>query len=303
MRDNMTGLITSLGKNTMLNRTYKSSPDYTVPSIMKTGASSTTPLVTDTALVKPLPWSTAGTTIDACDATSGWAQGGDGSAPTLNTTTGERKEGPGSLNLPATYSTGTATWSKTISSTDLSGTGTSEKYIYVYFYISSKSTYLTDSTSAVRLIIGTSGYTNYDYFDTDYDDLSDGWNLLVFKTSDHDGHGGSGATLAAVDSARIQVACKASMATTVCRMDWWHYCNESAQAESFTSGYPTFNETNRTVTTRAIITSTQCNNYTLTEVGSLNTDSTRRLQSRDTYTAIDKTSSYQVAYILISTID
>jgi len=44
------GVITNSGKNVMLNRTYKSSPDYTIPSKFRVGIGTTTPVVADTGL-------------------------------------------------------------------------------------------------------------------------------------------------------------------------------------------------------------------------------------------------------------
>jgi len=41
-------LITNDGLKISLNRTYKSSPDYTIPSLFKVGVGTTTPAVTDT---------------------------------------------------------------------------------------------------------------------------------------------------------------------------------------------------------------------------------------------------------------
>ena len=43
-------IITSTGKVILLNRGYKSSPDYTVPSVFQVGTGQTTPMVSDTQL-------------------------------------------------------------------------------------------------------------------------------------------------------------------------------------------------------------------------------------------------------------
>jgi hypothetical protein len=132
----MSGVLTNDGLNYILNRAYKATPDYNAPSHGLIGAGTTTPAAGDSNLAKPLP--ATNTTTDACDAVTGWSNSGDADAETLNTTAGEFKEGTGCLNLPMTYSTGSGYWSKTISSTNM----TSE-YIYVWYYIDSKSTYLT----------------------------------------------------------------------------------------------------------------------------------------------------------------
>ena len=61
-----------------------------------------------------------GTDIDDFDSVSGWSTDGDADSMASNTTSGERQEGDGCANIPLTFSTGTAGWSKTITSTDLS---------------------------------------------------------------------------------------------------------------------------------------------------------------------------------------
>lgn len=50
--------ITNKGKVILLNRGYKSSPDYNVPSIFQIGSSQTTPLVSHTGLTNVLTIST-----------------------------------------------------------------------------------------------------------------------------------------------------------------------------------------------------------------------------------------------------
>jgi len=54
-------IYTTNGFNALLNRGYKSSPDYTVPSRYKIGAGTTTPAITDTDLGIPITgWYAAG---------------------------------------------------------------------------------------------------------------------------------------------------------------------------------------------------------------------------------------------------
>lgn len=50
----MGGLITNSGKKLMLNRAFKSSPDYLAPSLFKIGTGTTTPATTDTDLETPV---------------------------------------------------------------------------------------------------------------------------------------------------------------------------------------------------------------------------------------------------------
>jgi len=88
------------------------------------GIDTTTEARTDTELFG------GGTTIDACDASpSTWVASGQASAATLITSTGFFQEGTGCFTLP-TSGTGTATWSKTISTIDVD----TDK-VYFWFYI------------------------------------------------------------------------------------------------------------------------------------------------------------------------
>ncbi len=158
-----------------------------------------------------------GTIIDACDAVTGWSNIGDAGTETLNNTAGEYKEGTGCLNLPATYNTGTASWSKTISSTDLSS-----KKLYLWFYINNV-TELEDSTDTIKILLGTGGFTDYDYYNTNLTSLSSGWNSIYVDINNSDGTAGAGATLSTIDSIRMQVKITTSQATNEMRMDYWRY--------------------------------------------------------------------------------
>lgn len=271
------GKLTNNWLNALLNRGYKTTPDYNPPSHGLIGAGSTSPLATDTNLEKPLPASS--TIADACDAVTGWGNSDDADAETLNTTTGEYKEGTGCLNLPMTFSGGDGTWSKTVGAIDMT-----DEYIYLYYYISAKATYLTDTTDTVRIILGTGGLVNVNYYDTDYDNISDGWTLLVFKASNYSSQGGTGATISNVDTIAIKVKDKASVGTNNQRMDWWHYADEDDQKQTISSGYPIFDTGNKRVTERITFAATDYNGYTIKESGTRNDDASWMLASHDILT-------------------
>jgi len=294
----MSGTMTNNGLNCLLERAYYSASTKTAPTYGIIGAGTTTPTISDTNLSKPLP--SSATTINACDAVGAWSQGGDGGAPVQNTTSGEHKEGTACLNLPTTHSTGSSTWSLTIAGTDLSS-----QYIYVWYYISDASALLTDAADTVRLTLGTGGFVNVNYYDTDYDNITDGWNLLVFKCSSYSSQGGSGATLSNVDRIRITVKNSASCTTNNQRMDYWHYASETVQRVSLTSGYPQFNTGAKTVTTRAAFESNLYNTgaYVVSETGLRNADNSWVLFSRDTLTqTINKTSKVRIVMTWVETI-
>lgn len=286
----MAAIITNAWKNAVLNRGYKDTPDNNAPSHFLFGAGTSTAAAGDTNLQKPLPRSA--TTIDACDATTGWSQGGDGSAVAVNSTSGEYKEGTGCLNLPLTFATGLANWDKTISSTNMTS-----QWIYLWFYVSDKATYLDNSGSyAVRIELGTSGYTDVNRYDTTYANISNGWNMLVFKASDYTSQGGAGATLATVDRIRIRLDVIATAAGNAIRMDYWHYASLTEQSIAITSGYPTFDTGNKRVTLRGILEATEANaGYVISEIGARNDDSSFVLVGRDNVSpTISKTNKVRV---------
>jgi len=67
--------------------------------------------------------------------------------------------------------------------------------------------------------------------------------------------------------------------------------------KDFVTGYPTIDETNLQITTRALLLSTDANGNNLTEWGTVNSDGTPVLFSRSTFTSISKLSSIEVAFI------
>lgn len=284
--------ITVNGLNMMLNRAFKGTPTLEEPTYFKVGIGTTVAASTDTDLSKPLPVS-GSTTIDACDADTGWSNEDDADAEAVNSTAGQFKEGTGCLNLPTTYSAGTAGWYKTVSSQDLT---TDNNYFLVWFYIVDSSD-LTTSSSAVRITLGTSGFTNVNYYDTANTSIADGWNLLVFDADDPTSTGGTGADESDVDSIKLTVLLDSSQATNDMRMDFWHSCTETQQLVSFESGFPSLNTTDIQATTKGIINETSMNDgaYEVNEIGLFSGDSPPKLMWRDVLaTDINKTSSVRL---------
>lgn len=282
-------MMTNAWKNIILKRAYKTSPTETAPTYFCLGADDGTPTVLDTYLIKPLP--KTATSIDTCDVITGWSNENDGTAVVLNTTVGDYKEGTGCLNLPLTYSTGTAGWYKTIGSTDLSS-----RYIYVWFYVENKATYIS-SSGGVRIILGTGGFTDTNIYETDYVDLENGWNLLVFETSDYTSQDGAGATITTIDRIKLEIDCIAT-ATDNIRMDYWHSATLTNQSIDIVAGYPTFNTTNQTVTLRGLVGTSEMNGYVIKEVGLRNADVSFTLVDRETFTpTITKSSKVRITLL------
>jgi len=135
--------------------------------------------------------------VDACDATTGWGEGDDALAPTLNTTSFQ--EGTGSINGGSTFSAGDAHYTKTVSTFDVSAVNDK---LYFFFYIEDL-TELTDTTDAVYVQLGTGGQTNYNKYDKLRNSISNGWNAMVLTVNSPSSVGGSGADEADIDSVRV----------------------------------------------------------------------------------------------------
>lgn len=113
--------------------------------------------------------------LDDCD-TADWTEGGDASAETLNTT--DYKEGTACLNLGATYSTGSATYTKTVTSMN----ATNYEYLNLWIYIEAKTDssddYYYDQNQFCIVRLGNDA-SNYGSISVRLDEMNDtGWTLL-----------------------------------------------------------------------------------------------------------------------------
>lgn len=72
--------------------------------------------------------------------------------------------------------------------------------------------------------------------------------------------------------------------------------NAGSTYKNYESGYPSFDEANKKVSVRGIVTATQANSNTLSEYADFNTDGSPRVGGHFVYTGISKTSSIQVNY-------
>jgi len=279
----MSGVITSLGKNQYINRMFESSPTQTKPQYIQLGMCSKTPVVTDTKVISPLPISTSNVAIiDACDSTSGWSVSGDASAVTLNNTAGEYLEGTGCLNMPVVYSAGTSSWYKTVTGFD----GTGDYYTWM-LYISSLSD-ISSGSNACQIDLGTGGFANYNGYYFDKNILQVGWNALVCDIENPDSIFGFGATITNIDRIRLTITNATTWTTNDIRMDWNQTYPIVDTFTTFSSGYPSYNTSNKSVTLSGQDVSTSTNGYLIREIGVFNSDSPKKLYSRDTFTTINK---------------
>lgn len=237
------------------------------------GLGTTAPSSSDTGLFG------GGITVDTCDASTGWTNEGDASAVTLNTTAGEFKEGTGCLNLPLTYSTGTSGWYKTIGATDMD----TDKHAF-WFYITQVSE-LANSDNAVRLTLGTGGFTNASYYDTTRDSLSNGWNSIVHNLDTTSGTLGTGAVMTSIDRIKIEVLADSSQASNEMRMDYWRTYQPGTLGITDSQHALTLETGNYYFKTIHTIPTTESNGLSITESGDNNSTS---LLSRQVFAALDK---------------
>jgi hypothetical protein len=279
------------GNKVILNRTFKASPDYTAPSVLKIGIGSTTPVASDTDLVNPVPIDST-ESVDDCD-TSDWSDSAD-MTTSLNSTT--YKEGEGSLNLTKDgTASANASTSKTTTSRDFTSKGLS-----IWIYIKDSTDYGKLATSNCLEIRFGSDSSNYYYWQKDKADLTTGWNLIQELTSSNaDGTTGS-PTIASCDYTFVQLTADASATTWSAGdfiMDDIKLVSSGDYILSLSSGYPVLDETNLQATFRATLNTLQANGYPLREFGLFNTDSSRIMVSRSVHTEIDKTNQVEVSYV------
>jgi len=285
----VSGLITTKGKNIALDRLFNGGT-YSQVSYYQLGMCSKIAAITDTKCYAPIPIDTTGNeTIDACDATTGWSVSGDATGVSLDTTAGNRLEGTGSLDLEATYSTGTATYYRTVGSFDITS-----DYLFAGFYINDL-TQLTNTTNTFTVDVGTGGFTDINTYTFNYNQLQTGWNAIVLDGDNPDSTSGAGATLNDIDSIRVNIKINSDLATDDIIMDWIHTYPKVNTFDTFDTGYPTFTEGSKLVSYRFSINSLETNEYYIREVGIFDNTKTY-LYRRDNITNINKDQYITVTY-------
>ena len=276
----MSGIITTNGKNIYANRAFTDSGDSKV-QYFQIGMCAKSATVTDTKLYAPIPIVTSSVAIiDACDAT----------AVAVNSTSGQFLEGAGCLNLPTTFATGTSNWYKTVSNFDVTS-----KYFTIMLYITSLSD-ITSGASAVKIDIGTGGFTNYSSYVFNKNLLQVGWNALVCDGDTPDSSSGSGATKTTINRIRMTITNANTWVANETRMDWIQTYPKADTFGIWTVGYPIYNTGNKSVTIQGIDLSTNSNGYMIREFGLYNADSPKLLYSRDTFTTVVKSQYISVTF-------
>jgi hypothetical protein len=298
----MAGLKTTLGKNVLLNRMYKATPDYTAPSQFKVGVGTTAAAVGDTDLENAVPIG-SGTTLDTGENQLTGADGGDNS--TNNSTIfkpGAEQTDDTAQNLLANNTDASKVWSIA----DLSSAGsaaTADQVTSIWVYIADASVYqkFLISGTCLKVKIG-SDSTNYYSKTFEASDLTTGWNwvqLGVLNTNTETGTVSGSLVYFEIEITTNNATDTFNAGDVVYDLLRQY---ETVDLLADIDGV-TFNETNVTATVTASLLSTQAVGFNLTEIGTFNTDATPKMDGRDVYTSQSKSSEDEFKYTLIDGIE
>jgi len=308
-------IFTTLGKNTLLYRTYTLNADlsatqYLAETKFKVGINNATPDISDTDLTTVVPIGDGTVNDDGSNTLTG-SNGGDNS--TDNTTT--YKEGAGvtdvtAQNLITNGTSATKTW--TIADIDIAGSDMSGTEPFgLWFYILDATTLAFFKSSGTALSIrfrtnGDGATLYYEYVRTAAQ-LAVGWNWItsgLVNVADLS-TGGGGAPSGALDEFVITVT------TNNAADDWtaadviYDLLRQWAVADAtkvFQSGFPTLDYTNNQATTRCSLATTEANGFLIGALGLFNEDSSILMLAEDVFDDESKSSSDEFSFIAIDTI-
>lgn len=294
-------VIVNNGKKILLNRTYKSAPDYLCPSLFKVGVSNDTPSATDTNLTNAVPIAD-GTVCDDGDNQFTGSSGGDNSTDNTDT----YKEGAGASdataqNLIANDTNALKIW--TIANLAANGTNASgTQYVGLWLYIKDATALAKFKTSGTCLEIKL-GKDSSNYYSKTYTaaDLATGWNWLSSNTELLNEWTETGTVDAAIDTFLIEITTNNATDTFAEGDVVYDLLRQWEAADSyitFVSGYPSINETNFETEIRCQLLTTQANGFPLDGASIWNNDSTKLMHSEDTLSSESKSSTDQFTYII-----
>jgi hypothetical protein len=284
-------MITNSGYKLAVNRIAKSTPDYGVASRFKVGVGQAAVTISDTDLTLPIPiYNTE--EVCACDATTDWNYTADGDISTNAVT---YKEGTYSLNLikDATTADNVSWYNEDLDSLDFTS-----KDLWGWIYIKDSDTLDKLATSdCLEVRYGNDWDTNYYYYKYDKADLSTGWNIIKFSSSDATEEGS--VTLNACDSLAIKLTFTATtdeLEAGEVLIDDFKLASSGDYYKDFTSGYPTVDETNFEIVTESYLNSVEANGFLIDGVGTFNTDGTALMQDVFKFTAFSKSNSEELIF-------
>lgn len=285
-------VITTDGKKIALNRTFKTSPDYSAPTVFKVGTNGTSPSITQTDLLNPIPIADQ-EIADNCDSTSGWNDSAD---MTVSVNSDILKFGVGALNLTKDgTSSSNASTSKTVTNLDFD-----DKRLEFFFYIADQATLDKLTTTDCVTIRYGSDSSNYYQWTRDKSNLNLLWNYINNLTDDNEDTVVGTPDNNNMDYFFIQL-------DTINASDTWiagkvvmediRIAGSDDFTKVFVTGYPTFDETNLQASIRCFLNSLEANGHDLVEFGIFNTDSSAKMWSRSVFTIVSKTDTIEVTFV------
>ena len=293
-------VLTNNGKNIMLNRTYKTTPDYTIPSQLQFGINNGTPLETDTGLDYPIPIDDGVVNDDGSNTLTG-SSGGDNS--TNNTSV--YKPGAGTTdataqNLIANNTNATKIW--TISNLATAGNNIDgTKYIGLWLYIKNGTTLVKFfNGTCIELKFG-SDSSNYYSKTWDRSELSVGWNWLHSSTTAVEDLTETGTVSGNIDTFIIEIttinATDEFVAGDVV-YDLLRTWDDADTLINFESGFPSFTEASQKVEVQGLLNSVKANGFDINACAVFNTDSPKKCFQIITFTAESKSDTDELAVLI-----
>lgn len=275
-------MITNNGLKILINRGYKSVPDYEPVTRFKIGVDQSDPTITSTDLVLPVPI-TGTITVTECDATTDWNESTDGD---IDVTTTNFKQGVYALTLIKDAQTeDNVSWYNE----DLTQRDFTDRDLWGWIYI--KDTDTLDklaTTDALEVRYGNDWDTNYYHYKYDKADLSAGWNIIKFNSTEATEEGT--VTITECDSLVIKLTFTGAtdeLAADEVIIDDFKLAPLSSYFKDFDS--TNINETAFEVTSECYLNSVEANGFLLNGVGTFNTDATALMGDVFTFTGISKT--------------
>lgn len=279
-------MITQGGVKVVNNRSFKASPDYTIPNRFMVSMNTVDVTYTQTALTTVVPL-TGTETIDACNVVTGWST--TGGTVTVNTTTfKEDGSSNGALNLTKTgTSSATVNTEKTTTSFD----GTS-KDLHIWFYIKDSTAlgYLSQTGTALYIKEG-SDSSNYYIHSTSTATLSTGWNFIKKAIPSELTTVGAPA-IASLDYTEVAIVTTATTLTTASG----DFIFDAIRAASADDYYKTvtsinFDETDGSTTIVSSLAVTEANGFLIDGHALYNTDTTQVMFAKSKFSSNSKSSS------------
>lgn len=284
-------VITTEGKQIILDRVYETSPTKSAPQQFKVGINQADITTGTTSLTLPVPISGTEAVDDFEDYTT-WTAGTD---TVLADNTTRFKENTKSMSIAKTGTTGTSmSATKTVTSRDFTS-----KRLNLWVYITALSD-LVASGTALTVRYG-SDSSNYYYLNVAIGSLSTGWNYITFTSATATGTTGS-PTIAACDYLAIifntDLAADTIAADRIL-VDDANVASSDDFLQAFVSGYPSIDNTSLESTYRCYLSSLQANGFDISGVAVFNADGTPVMFSVDKFGPESKSSSDEFAFVFI----